>query len=113
MSHTQVVCICGKVLLQCRCPGPHDNVVSPQPCRCPATSPNAPEPAPKPAAGPAIWDLVVADMKERDAMGERKYGRRLRAGDGRDSLTDLYQELLDAAVYIRKAIEERKKETTR
>lgn len=72
-------------------------------------SPNQPEPAPNalPAA-PAIWDLVVADMKERDVMGAAKYGVRLKAGDGRDSLVDAYQEALDLAVYLRKAIEERK-----
>jgi hypothetical protein len=68
---------------------------------------NAPEPAPQEGQGPAIWDLVVADMKERDAMGERKYGRRLRAGDGRDHLVDAYQEALDLAVYLRQQIEER------
>jgi hypothetical protein len=47
------------------------------------------------------------DIRERDAMGTRKYGQRLTAGDGRDSLIDAYQEALDLVVYLRKAIEER------
>lgn len=70
-------------------------------------SPNAPEPPPKPGTGPAIWELVVADMQERDQVGEQKYGQRLQAGDGRSSLVDAYQEALDLAVYLRKEIAER------
>lgn len=69
-------------------------------------SPNAPEPAPRDGVGIAVWDLVVKDMRERDRMGARKYGRRLRARDGRDGLVDAYQEALDLAVYLRKRIEE-------
>lgn len=34
MSHKRLVCICGKVLLQCRCPGPHEDEVCPNPCSC-------------------------------------------------------------------------------
>ncbi len=72
-----------------------------------ARSPNTPEPLPKPTDSPAIWDLVIADMQERDRIGTAKYGQRLKAGDGRDSLIDAYQEVLDLAVYLRKAIYER------
>lgn len=66
-----------------------------------------PEPAPKSVTGPAVWDLVLADMCARDRMGTAKYGQRLTPGDGRDSLRDAYQEALDLAVYLRKAIYER------
>jgi len=69
---------------------------------------NAPQPAPQPGCGHAIWDLVIADMRERDASGKAKYGRRLRARDGRDHLIDAYQEALDLAVYLRQEIEERR-----
>jgi hypothetical protein len=85
-------------------------------------SPNAPQPPPTKGDGPAIWDLViddleqgrivgcegklvrlvVADARERDALGEQKYGRRLRAHDGRDNLKDAYQEAADLTVYLRK-----------
>lgn len=70
-------------------------------------SANTPQPAPRPRRGRPIWDLVVEDMRERDRMGSEKYGMHLRAGDGRNSLMDAYQEALDLVVYLRKAIEER------
>lgn len=54
-----------------------------------------------------MWDLVMADMQARDAMGAAKYGQRLAAHDGRDALRDAYQEALDLAVYLRKAMYER------
>jgi len=68
---------------------------------------NNPQPPPNPVAGPAVWDLVIDDMCARDLMGQEKYGQRLTPGDGRDSLVDAYQEALDLAVYLRKAIWER------
>lgn len=73
---------------------------------------NVPQPKPKPVFGErAVWDLVMADMRERDDIGTRKYGQRLVAGDGRDSLIDAYQEALDIVVYLRKAIREREIES--
>lgn len=69
---------------------------------------NTPEPPPLPSNGAAVWDLVIADIRGRDAGGTVKYGQRLTVGDGRRSLVDLYQELLDAVVYVRKEIEERR-----
>lgn len=68
---------------------------------------NAEEPAPIPNDRPAVWDLVVADMIERNAVGTAKYGTPLQAGNGRDSLVDAYQECLDLIVYLRTEIEER------
>ena len=56
---------------------------------------------------PAIWDLVIADMHERDMMGEKKHGTRLQPFNGRDVLVDAYQESLDLVVYLRQAIYER------
>lgn len=52
-------------------------------------------------SGPAVWDLVIEDMRQRNADGTAKYGTPLRTFNGRDPLTDLYQELLDAVVYCR------------
>lgn len=63
--------------------------------------------APVPNDKPASWDLVVADMRARDAVGRERYGTPLQPGNGRDSLVDAYQEVLDAAVYLRNAIAER------
>jgi len=56
---------------------------------------------------PAVWDLVLADMARRDKLGESRYGSRLQAHNGRDSLRDLYEELLDGAVYARQLMFER------
>lgn len=68
---------------------------------------NEPQPSPVQNDRPAVWDLVIADMRERDAAGARKYGTRLQPLNGRDSLVDAYQEALDLCVYLRKAIYER------
>jgi hypothetical protein len=57
--------------------------------------------------GREIFPLVVADLEERRQYGIRTYGEGLTANNGRDALQDLYQELLDAVVYIRQEIEER------
>lgn len=85
-----------------------------------AKSLNQPEPPPKAITGPKIWDLVIEDIsymhdsgvnqlmiaeaRERDAQGEKKYGVALRAFDGRDSMIDAYQEVMDLVVYLKKAV---------
>lgn len=56
---------------------------------------------------PAITELVVEDFHERLEMGIEKYGKPLQPNNGRDPLIDLYQELLDAALYIRQALFEK------
>lgn len=56
---------------------------------------------------PAIVDLVLADIGERDRIGQRTYGTRLQAHNGRDALRDAYEEALDLAIYLRQAIAER------
>ena len=68
---------------------------------------NKPQPPPRPSDHPAVWDMVICDMADRDNVGVKKYKRRLRPHDGRDALVDAYQESLDLAVYLRKAIYER------
>lgn len=65
------------------------------------------QPAPTPTAGPALWDLVIEDMKARDDFGRNKYGMRLQADNGRDVLKDIADELLDAVVYLRQLRYER------
>ena len=70
-------------------------------------SANTPQPPPKRNDSTPIWDLVIADMRERDREGRRRYGMPLQAHNGRDVLVDAYQEALDLAVYLRQAIEER------
>jgi hypothetical protein len=72
------------------------------------TTLNTPEPPPVRIDGIAVWDLVIADMRERDQIGRAKYGTPLQVNNGRRPLFDLYQELLDAAVYTRQEIEKRR-----
>ena len=66
-----------------------------------------PEPPPEKNKYPAVWNLVMEDMFERNVQGIRKYGAPLQPFNGRDVLKDAYQEALDLAVYIRQAIFER------
>ena len=68
---------------------------------------NAEEPAPEANDLPAVWDLVIANMRARDQIGEARYATRLQPFNGRDVLVDAYQEALDLAVYLRQAIYER------
>lgn len=69
---------------------------------------NAEQPKPTANESTPIWELVVADMHERDVVGRERYGTPLQANNGRDALLDAYQEALDLVVYLRQAIEERK-----
>lgn len=66
------------------------------------------QPDPVKNDNPALWDLVIEDMKKRDQIGLQKYGTRLQAGNGRDALTDLADELLDGLVYLKQLKEELK-----
>lgn len=65
-----------------------------------------PQLAPKPSSDD-ITELVIEDLKVRRSYGVSKYGRTLRAFNGRDSLLDAYQEALDLVQYLRQVIEER------
>lgn len=62
---------------------------------------------PTPNDSDAILDLVIADIQARDKVGVQRYGTRLQANNGRDSLRDAYEEALDLAFYLKQAIVER------
>ncbi len=68
---------------------------------------SVPEPPPIPSDRPAVWDLVIEDMRDRDTVGRERYGTPLQPHNGRDALVDAYQEALDLVVYLRQAILER------
>lgn len=70
-------------------------------------SPVHDQPPPLPRESTAIWDLVIADMRDRDQLGRERYGTPLQAFNGRDAMVDLYQELLDAVAYVRQVIAEK------
>ncbi len=65
-------------------------------------------PPPQVGVAPHTVDLVQADFTARKAFGLAKYGVAHQHDNGRDHLQDLYEELLDAAVYVRAEIEKRK-----
>lgn len=50
---------------------------------------------------PVVMGLI-RDLIARDAMGFERYGQNLETRDGRDTLADLYQEVLDALQYATK-----------
>jgi hypothetical protein len=62
------------------------------------------EPEPVKNNYPAVWDLVIKDIQDRDQFGQKKYNTRLQPFNGRNVLRDLYQELLDSVVYVRQLI---------
>lgn len=64
------------------------------------------QPMPDKNNHPAVWDLVVEDIKQRDEIGIERYGTRLQPFNGRNPLIDAYQEALDLVVYLRQAIYE-------
>jgi len=72
------------------------------------TQPDEPDTQPPPddSDHPAAWDMVIADMKARDRLGQERYGKRLRPFNGRDQLRDAYEESLDKVVYLRAAVYE-------
>ena len=55
-----------------------------------------------------VWPLVIEDMFDRNQMGEEKYNRYLQTDCPDDMLQHLYEELLDASVYIKTQIEKNK-----
>jgi hypothetical protein len=84
----------------------------------------APEPLPTQNRRPAIQDFVIADVRsflvgknverivkdlaDRKEFGIRKYGTPLQAFNGRRPIVDAYQEVLDAANYLKQAYVEAK-----
>ena len=59
-------------------------------------------PQPPPVAGKIdVAPVVIADIEERMRAGKEKYGTLLQTHNGRSALWDLYQELIDACMYIR------------
>ena len=54
-----------------------------------------------------VCTMVKQDLDSRIDVGEKRYGERLTTFNGRDSLQDAYQEVLDLVMYLRQEIEER------
>ncbi len=54
-----------------------------------------------------VLSKVIEDLKDRAIMGEKKYGTLLKTFNGRDSMTDAYQEALDLVMYIKQTLMEK------
>ena len=62
-------------------------------------------PQPPPVAGKIdVAPVVIADIEARVAAGKEKYGTLLQTNNRRSALWDLYQELIDACMYIRQRL---------
>jgi hypothetical protein len=53
-----------------------------------------------------IWEQIIKTMEDRRAIGIETYGRPLTPFNGRNSLKDLKEELLDAIAYLTQLEEE-------
>lgn len=62
------------------------------------------QPAPTPNDQPAIWDLLIEAMRERDRKGVETYGVRLQPFNGRQALADAFDEQLDGLAYLKQAM---------
>jgi len=58
------------------------------------------QPQPIPNDLPTMHDLVIASIEERRAIGISRYGQALQPHNGRDTLQDAIDEVLDLAVYL-------------
>ena len=65
------------------------------------SGPATPEPMPT-KGKKLVLPYVVNDLMQRDQLGKEKYNTSLETHNGRSSLWDMYQELLDAVMYLRK-----------
>lgn len=59
------------------------------------------QPMPTINAQPYVHDQVAKDILARAELGERRYGTKLQPNNGRNALQDAYEELLDAATYVK------------
>lgn len=68
-----------------------------------------PEDQPMPAKNdrPSVQSMVIADIEAREQVGISRYGTALQPFNGRDALRDLYEELLDGAMYVKQQMIER------
>lgn len=65
------------------------------------------QPLPTKNDRPSVQSMVIKDMQDRERLGILRYGTALQPYNGRDALRDLYEELLDGAMYVRQEMAER------
>lgn len=62
------------------------------------------QPLPTPNEAPDVQSAVIADIERRREVGISRYGTALQPHNGRNALLDLYEELLDAAMYVKQRL---------
>lgn len=72
-----------------------------------ASYPNSNNAPPPPTMTKNTTDLVVNDLRQREVMGYNKYNKYLNVNTDEPMLQHLYEELLDACMYIRTLIEQK------
>lgn len=65
------------------------------------------QPQPTPNDRPPIVDAVIQDMRDRKQLGIDRYGTSLQAFNGRNSLQDAYEEVIDLSVYLKQSLVEK------
>lgn len=55
-----------------------------------------------------ITDKVIEDLKGRNELGIKRYGKPLHIFNDRSALQDAYEEVLDLSQYLKQELEERK-----
>jgi hypothetical protein len=64
------------------------------------------QPMPVRSDRPDIQSMVIADIERRRQVGIERYGTALQPHNGRNALLDLYEELIDAAMYVKQRLVE-------
>lgn len=65
-----------------------------------------PEPKQSTTAEEVVLFGVLKDLTDRAAFGHEKYGTFLKTYNGRKAMQDLYEELLDACMYVKQHLME-------
>ena len=65
-----------------------------------------PEPKQNTEQSEVVLFHVLKDLTDRAALGHGKYGTFLKTYNGRNALQDLYEELLDACMYVKQHLME-------
>lgn len=63
--------------------------------------------------GVTSWDYVREDINNREEMGALKYNKYLTPATSEDMMQHLYEELLDATVYIKTLLLQRSKDANK
>jgi hypothetical protein len=61
-------------------------------------------PNPEANKGQDVQSMVIADIEARRQVGIERYGQALHTFNGRNALLDLYEELIDATMYVKQQL---------